>query len=559
MSEDNPVNTIRLPKPNTCYKDIEKEWSFIDNSKNNWEDFTLETSQSLIVVGANGSGKSKFGAWVESSNEKVHRISALRNLTFKELIPIEGREEAQRKITTGQVDKPISDFEKNQGCIYKWNNGKTSKVIDDYDHTLAFLLADESNIALELRSKLKTLSNAERTNCDLGRTVFDNLKEIWNNIFPHRKIILKDQKIQVSISENIPSYSGHLMSDGERATLYIIVQALTAPEDYIVIVDEPELHLHRSIMNALWEKIESYRKDCKFIYITHDVDFASQHHNSKKIWIKNYDGQGWNWSEITNYNELPQELLLEVLGSRKNILFVEGNHNSPDIQLYSILFPNYKVIPCGSCTSVIERTKAFNRLSDMTWIRAIGIIDKDYRTDYEISKYELEKIFTLNVAEVENLFLIEPVLNCLQKHLNLETSPIENIKKEIKSRFQKEIKGQQKKAFIAQLKYELDSIDLNQLKDITELVEKSKKMYKEVENKINLAFDNVDTFEYNSILKIFNQKNLIKNMGHFFDIPNDKYILHCLRIFKSKPLNELRLLFKDYIAFEKIDSTNNNS
>ena len=38
---------------------------------------------SLIIIGANGSGKSKLGAWIEDQNlGKVHRIGAQRNYTI---------------------------------------------------------------------------------------------------------------------------------------------------------------------------------------------------------------------------------------------------------------------------------------------------------------------------------------------------------------------------------------------------------------------------------------------------------------------------------------------
>ena len=67
------------------------------------------------------------------------------------------------------------------------------------------------------------------------------------------------------------------MSDGERAVLYLIVQVLCIPDNKKLIIDEPELHLHGSIMNRLWKGLEQVRPDCLFIYITHDTDFAALH------------------------------------------------------------------------------------------------------------------------------------------------------------------------------------------------------------------------------------------------------------------------------------------
>jgi predicted ATP-dependent endonuclease of OLD family len=64
------------------------------------------------------------------------------------------------------------------------------------------------------------------------------------------------------------------MSDGEKVGLYLISQILLAEKNCILIIDEPELHLHKALMARLWNKLEEYRNDCFFIYITHDLDFA---------------------------------------------------------------------------------------------------------------------------------------------------------------------------------------------------------------------------------------------------------------------------------------------
>ena len=79
------------------------------------------------------------------------------------------------------------------------------------------------------------------------------------------------------------------MSDGERVALYLIAQCLCIPQNKTIIIDEPEIHLHRSIMNKLWAEIEKNRPDCLFVYITHDTQFAANHIQSEKYWIKEYN------------------------------------------------------------------------------------------------------------------------------------------------------------------------------------------------------------------------------------------------------------------------------
>jgi hypothetical protein len=177
MQTDNSLDIIRVPKVQVAYGDVEDTWRFIDEHKKNWTEIDLNDKRGIVIIGANGSGKSKFGAWIESGNEKVHRISSLRNLTFKELIPMEGAEEARRKITTGQTGKPATEYE-HYGCfIPKWSEGKTSKQIDDYDHTLAFLMAEEANVAIKFKEDYSK-TPAEERKCLECESAFDRLRKI---------------------------------------------------------------------------------------------------------------------------------------------------------------------------------------------------------------------------------------------------------------------------------------------------------------------------------------------------------------------------------------------
>ena len=54
------------------------------------------TSNAVIIIGANGSGKSKLGAWIEQQDmEQIHRIGAQRNLNFQENIPLKSYSQAE--------------------------------------------------------------------------------------------------------------------------------------------------------------------------------------------------------------------------------------------------------------------------------------------------------------------------------------------------------------------------------------------------------------------------------------------------------------------------------
>ena len=325
---------------------------------------------------------------------------------------------------------------------------------------------------------------------------------------------------------------------------------------YLGHIDEPEIHLHRSIMNRLWSALESYRPDCLFIYITHDTQFAAAHGQSDKVWIKEFDGTHWKL-EIIDDQELPEELLFDILGSRKNVLFVEGERNSYDTQLYSILYPSYYVIACGSCTQVISRTKAFRNSPSLHHCQVFGIIDRDYRSDYEIEKYKNDGIYALKVAEVENLFLVEELIRLIADHLG--QSPDESFapirEYVIHTRFAHQIDRQICQSVVAHLKYQLTAIEL------------SKKNDDEAKNSLNTALQNIDyektkaeeeskfrgalrEDDYAKVLSVFNEKGLTSSIGHFLGLVDKEYCKSILALLNGKMRNEISDAISTYLPPE---------
>lgn len=340
------------------------------------------------------------------------------------------------------------------------------------------------------------------------------------------------------------------MSDGERAVLYLASQILVVPDNKTLIIDEPELHLHNSIMNTLWEQLEKHRQDCLFIYITHDTNFAASHKNSEKIWIKSYDGENWDLEKIIS-NELPEKLLLDILGSRKNILFVEGEESSFDTQLYSILYPEYFIIPCGSCIQVIMRTKSFNSTQGIHNCNVYGIIDRDFRTEDEINRLEKDNIYTLKVSEVENLFIIEELIHFLADHLAKDFNDVfSNVKHYvINERFRKQICSQVKKSVVSQIKHELSIVEISELntkESFTNAIGSISfdSIYNETLDSYKEA---LESNNYNKVLKIFNEKGLAKSIGHYLGFQNNDYLNTVISILRNKEHNEVLEIFKNYI------------
>ena len=62
----------------------------------------------VIIIGANGSGKSKLGAWIENQNLDItYRIGAQRSLTFGKYIPQKSYEQATALLMFGSDNTTV--------------------------------------------------------------------------------------------------------------------------------------------------------------------------------------------------------------------------------------------------------------------------------------------------------------------------------------------------------------------------------------------------------------------------------------------------------------------
>lgn len=348
-------------------------------------------------------------------------------------------------------------------------------------------------------------------------------------MLPHRELVLKASTVGVRL-KNAPAaqeYEASAMSDGERVAFYLIGQCLSVPTDSIIVIDEPEIHLHRVIQARLWNAIERERPDCLFVYLTHDLEFAASRTEAKKLWIKSYDGSKWDWREVPETEGIPEEVLLSVLGSRKPVLFTEGDRGSFDAALFSRIYPEWTIMPRGGCAQVMEATKAFTALKHLHGMECQGIIDRDYRTDEEVANLLAKGIHVLAVQEIENLLLTESVLKEVASHANASSMVLdtaEQIVEKVKAfAFDELTKGQislVSSRTTWEVEKQLHKIDtgVEGLTAIKQAVAKAatldvSNIYEEFDQEVNKVISERD---FSALLRIYNNKGIIKQVGRFF-------------------------------------------
>jgi len=302
----------------------------------------IEPPFRLVVIGANGSGKTRFGIWLEENNQekmRVHRISAQKALSIPEFAPVKNLEQAEMELHLGRSDQHASISRK---IIDRWGSNPATFLLSDYEKMLTVLFVRDAD-----RDRKHTeLTRQSGKFVPVTDSPIDQIMALWGYLMPHRTISLIDGKVLVGKGSKT-EYHGKEMSDGERVTLYLLGQCLTAPNGAMVIIDEPELHLHRSLMDKLWNKVEELCPDKTFVYITHDLNFAASRIGARKIWIQSYSGDSWNWKDVPGDEDLPEPLILEIIGNRKPILLCEGDRGGARSRRIPNVFPQPSCCPSG--------------------------------------------------------------------------------------------------------------------------------------------------------------------------------------------------------------------
>lgn len=509
---------------------------------------SIETTQSLLFVGANGSGKTRLGTWIELSSpqrELVHRISAQKSLSMPDSTTPVSIDIAERNLLFGH---PSHTHHHKQS---RWGGNPATALLSDYEKLMVYLFSDET----EANAKFKIACVASTARIEPPVTKIDRVKEVWEKILPHRELVIGGLRIQTRVKGQAGKvYNSSEMSDGERVIFYLIGQCLAAPKDGIIVIDEPELHLHKSVQAPLWAEVEKLRDDCLFIYLTHDVDFAAAQGDVARIWLKTFDGTSWDWEAIKPDENLPDDLLLEVLGSRKPVVFVEGDNGSYDVGLYRELLPGFLVIPIGSCSNVILSVKALKANPQLHHLSVFGIVDRDRRVPAEIEALEADSIFVLTVAEVENLFCTEELIKLVSQRLARDPiADFQKVSDEIFKRLQLELDTQVSLRVASEIQFQLSKFDQcvrgeNQLSDALITLTGSidvKKLYSEFFDMFNNI---IATRDFDGLLGIYNRKSLATQVSGALGLKSGEMPELIVRLARGECRNEIWGALRKYFG-----------
>lgn len=458
----------------------------------------LPTSGQVSIIGANGAGKTRFmHDLIDRCGDKAFCLSAL-GAFYPERTP------SRRP---GSIDMLYDDAVKAKPYL-------SNAAMSELDKLAHLLMADEIGELMHLKA-------VERAGIRLthrAKTRLDRVMDLWERIFPGNHILSEAGTLMFANECDQDAITSSRLSQGEKAVLYYVAAVLYAMPKAVIFIDSPSLFMHPAMLRNLWNAIEELRPDCRFVYNTVDMDFVSSRTENACIWVKSFDARNCQWDyEVLDSGKLSDELFLDIIGTRKPVLFIEGDAtHSIDGKLYPLVFTEYTVKPLGSCDKVIESTRTFNDLKYMHHLDSHGIVDRDRRTDAEVEYLRRKRILVPDVAEVENIFLLEDVIATMATRRGRDPEKVTGkVKNEVMNMFRRHSDEQALLHVRHKVKRDVECRVDGRFTCITalethlrSLVDKLKP--REYYNHLRQKFQTMtDTGDYAGVLKVFNHKPML--------------------------------------------------
>lgn len=486
-----------------------------------------EQAAQLTIIGANGAGKTRFTLALLAScpPEKVFAISPLRALFGKfdaeaAAWSIDGLyAEAVRRspLTAGNVADiaPSTEAERVMALLLQ----------EEMVKLLAHKLADDHS--------------------SLTPGKLDRVLTLWRELFPDNDILRTNGALIFANDQGNRSTSR--LSAGEKLVLYYLGAVMYAPRGAVIPVDSPEMFLHPSTIRSVWDHVEALRPDCLFVYTTHDLDFAATRSAAATVWVRgcSADADAFDYDLLPPDSQMSEELYLAILGARRPVLFIEGdNTHSIDAKLYPLIFPDYTVKSLGSCDRVIESTRVFNSLNDFHHLDSLGIVDRDRRSEQEVQYLRRKKIMVPEVAEIENMLMVEPVVRAVARSNGKDADKaFQRVKANVLSFFKSEAKAQALQHTRHHVKHIIEHRIDGRFASISKLEEHMLDLVNEInpraiyERFCRDFHSYIRTEDYESVLRVFNQKSMLSQcaVGSLTGAGDHRsYIAAVLNLLKSK-------------------------
>lgn len=368
----------------------------------------IKTGQAIFILGRNGTGKSALVHRLNMSlgSSVIYMPGSRPSYFDQDSLAMNASTRKAYDVNKVNWDaspdtriRPIAGTTRNEKAIHDLQSAENQ-----------YLTAATDDI------KINGAESASIKKLQSNQSPLDRINSIFAQANLPIETMLAQGELRAKQAGAIYSYAR--MSDGERSALVFAAEVIAATTGSIFLIDEPELHLHPSIVVPFLKALIVERPDCGFVVCTHALELPENSSGSKIVLVRgcqwlHENPYYWDVDILESIELVPEEVRVDLIGSRRKILFIEGTKSSLDQPLYSLLYPTVSVKFRESCRDVIQAVDGLRSVNTLHRADAFGIIDNDGMSDEQRINFETKGIFPLHVFAVESLYYCAEVLEAV--------------------------------------------------------------------------------------------------------------------------------------------------
>lgn len=423
-----------------------------------------DLGSTVIIAGANGSGKTRLKEAIVATIQG----QPLMDMTIESTRPEEENEKyfgsTRLELNVGVRNDTLNNYINSRkygsgryvGSLVQIDSNRSAQALkynpvnwlggdpDDTQSPGTFYFSPFTNrwqdfvnyIHQKAAARDKKLAEALKANPDqTGKEIlaknpdpFEKYRKIFSDIVPDKTLLDIDpaspREFRYRDSTRQELNFGTL-SSGEQEVIKVLFDvARKEIRHSIIIVDEPDLHLHPTLAIKLVEALKNIGDHTnQFIFLTHSSDLISTYYSTGDVYFIDPQPTGSNQAHrLSDLNTDHKDIIpligqnLGLFAVEKKLVFVEGEESSIDRLAYQkiaqVVDSDIRVIPAGSVYNIMTLNSIEQQLRKAIFgIDLYMIRDRDGLRDSQISELEKNgRIRCLKRRQIENYFLDEDVL-----------------------------------------------------------------------------------------------------------------------------------------------------
>lgn len=425
----------------------------------------------VIVAGANGSGKTRL---------KQAIIDAFQGNPSMSLTIQATRDEERTNYFNGPVlstvqgvqDRVLANYSQSRsysrgqfvGALVQIDSNRSAETVrytpvnwlggdpDDSESALTYYYSPFSNrwgefmnyIHQKSAARDKKLADELKSNPKNGEKIIEDYPDplqkyqsIFASVLPGKALqeINPANPREFFYTENggqsLPFSS---LSSGEQEVVKVLFDVARKDIRHsVILVDEPELHLHPTLAFKLIEALKSIGDHTnQYIFLTHSADLISTYYSSGDVYFIDSNQTGANQAHRLSELNRSHDQVIQLMGQNlglfavgKKLVFIEGEESSIDRLTYHAIAqttaPDARVLPVGSVSNLHSLNALEGQIRNSIFgIDIYMIRDRDGLTEQQIGEIQASgRIFCLKKRHIENYFFDPEVLSQVAKDLYL--------------------------------------------------------------------------------------------------------------------------------------------